>query len=223
MKRCLKVISWKYSFQRINEEYALATKKKEALERLFKAGKISQPTYEWFSKEIDETLNDIEKHRKELMDKMNTKISELEQQIKTLEIFLVNLEIQRATGEVSGEIYKKQIESLTTGIDAAKQELDSLRSALDELALKPEATIEELPKLLEETTPSIAESTTTELEEKEEERTLEQFPISEEPDTLLEPVSTEEAVEKEPIETSQIADAEEKSSEPSISEEEIPL
>lgn len=228
MQWCLRMISWKYSFQKINEEYTLAVKKKNALDKLLEAGKISQPTYEWFNKEITETLEEIEKHRRELGEKLNTKISELQQQVKTLEIFLVNLEIQRATGEVAGEIYEKQIESLTVGINAARQELNSLKEAADELTLKSEALLKEPLKPIEETSTSMIDESKPELGElkEEKEETLTQFQTEKEPETLLEPtLPTEENVE-ENIEF-QTVSAEEENVEPSFSgneeEEDITL
>jgi len=212
------MISWKYSFKKISEEYALTMKKKDALDKLFEEGKISQPTYDWFKKEITGTLEEIEAHRKELMEKMNTKISELQQQIKTLEIFLANLEIQRATGELSGVVYEKQIESLTAGIDAAKQELDSLTKAVDELSVKTELKIKESFAPMESIENQPCGEKTKELEE----TTTEQFSIEEnveEPGTLTETFTTEEEELREKTKF-QMGITEEETEEPSTLEKE---
>ena len=67
--RCLKVISWKYTFKRLNEEYEIAKKKKQALDNLFETGKISQSTRDSFNGDISAAIAEIEKQRKELSGK----------------------------------------------------------------------------------------------------------------------------------------------------------
>jgi len=37
----LNLISWKHSFNRLNEEFEMAKKKKQALDNLFETGRIS--------------------------------------------------------------------------------------------------------------------------------------------------------------------------------------
>ena len=54
-----KLISWKHSFKKLNEEYELAGKKKQALDNLLSAGKISESTHNLFDKGIEDALGDI--------------------------------------------------------------------------------------------------------------------------------------------------------------------
>ena len=89
----IKLISWKYTFKRLNEEYEIATKKKQALDNLCATGKISQATRDAFTSDINTAIEEIEKQRQELGEKMQTKSVELENQIKTLEMLLANYEI----------------------------------------------------------------------------------------------------------------------------------
>ena len=101
----LNVISWKYTFKRLNEEYEIANKKKQALDNLFVTGKISQATRDSFTGDISAAIIEIEKQRKDLAEKMQAKTLELEGQLKTLETLLANYEIQHVVGEIDEESY----------------------------------------------------------------------------------------------------------------------
>jgi len=130
----LKLISWKHSFKKLNEENEMAKKKKQALDNLLNTGKISQSTYDLFNNEIDEAIAEIEKQQKALLEKMNSKMEELEAQIKTLERLLANFEIQHVTGEVDDEVYQSEMGILLMGIETAKHELDVVREAVNQLS-----------------------------------------------------------------------------------------
>jgi hypothetical protein len=143
----LELISWKHSFKRLNEENKMAKKKKEALDNLLTAGRISQPTYDLVNSEINEAVEEIEKQRKALLGKMNSKMQELEAQIKTLEMLFANFEIQHVTGELNEEIYQREIDVLSMGIDAARQELETVRDVLNQLSGGTEVST---PKVVEQ-------------------------------------------------------------------------
>ena len=130
----LKLISWKHAFKRLNEEYEMAKKKKQALDNLLNAGKISQLTHEVFNKEIDEAVAEIETQQMALLEKMNSKMKELEEQIKTLEMLFANFEIQHVAGEVDEETYQREISVLSVGLETAKHELDTVREAVTQLS-----------------------------------------------------------------------------------------
>jgi len=130
----LKLISWKHSFKKLSEEYEIANKKKQALDNLLNSGKISQPTHELISKEIDEALIEIEKQQMALLEKMNSKIVELEGQIKTLEMLLANSEIRHVTGEIAEDVYQRENGLLSMGLETARHELDLMRDAVNQLS-----------------------------------------------------------------------------------------
>jgi len=128
------MISWKHSFEGLNEEYTVTKKKKLALDNLVSTGRISQSTHDLFNMEIAEAVADIERRQKALMQKMNAKMVELEEQIKTLEILLANFEIQHVTGEIEEETYQREINVLSMGLEASRLELDSIKEAVEQLA-----------------------------------------------------------------------------------------
>ena len=128
------LISWKNSFERLNEEYEVTEKKRQALDNLLNAGRISQSTYDLFNKKIDDGIAELERQQKTLLVKMNSKLSELEQHTKTLEMLLANFEIRHVTGEIEEEVYQREIDLLSIGIETARQELDSVKEAVDQLS-----------------------------------------------------------------------------------------
>jgi len=129
-----KLISWKHSFRKLNEEYEMALKKRRALNDLLNSGRISQPTYDTFDREIEEAIADNERQQKLLIEKMNVKAGELEEQIRTLEKLLANFEIQHVIGELNEDIYQREIELLSSGLEMAKHELDTVRDAMNQLS-----------------------------------------------------------------------------------------
>ncbi len=119
----LNVISWKYTFKRLNEEYEIAKKKKQALDNLFVTGKISQATRDSFTGDINSAITEIEKQRKELAEKMQAKTQELEGQLKTLEMLLANYEIQHVVGEIDEDSYGREINLLATTLANNKKRI----------------------------------------------------------------------------------------------------
>lgn len=182
-----KLISWKYSFKRLNEEYTIALKKKQALDNLFKTGRISEATRNSFENDINAVIMEIEKQQKDLAVKMQGKMQELENQIKTLETLLANYEIQHVVGEIDEESYQREITLLSTGLETAKRELDAIQEALNQLCspVKPLET-EPLPAK------TIEPAQNTPIEDKPD-----VFP--KEAETLAEPISEEPAIITEPV------------------------
>jgi hypothetical protein len=127
------VISWKNSFKRLNEEYDLAKKKKQAVDNLYISGKISQLTRDTFNRDITSAIAEIERQQKDLVEKMHLKTDELSSQIKLLETLLANYEIQYVIGEIGDETYQRDILLFTIGIDTAKAELETITQATMQL------------------------------------------------------------------------------------------
>ena len=133
----LKLISWKYTYKRLNEEYELAKKKKQALDNLYESGKISQSTRDSFTSGINDAMVQIENQQKELIESMQLKTQELENQIKTLETLLANYEIQHVVGEIDEQIYQQEIALLTTGLETTRNELNVIKQSTTQLCSPP--------------------------------------------------------------------------------------
>jgi len=128
------LISWKNSFRKLGEEYEMAKKKKQALDNLLNSNRISHSTYALINNEIEEAIHEIEKQRKALLDKMNSKMIELQEQIKIMEMLLANFEIQHVTGEVDENVYQQEISLLSMGLETSKSELEAMQSAINQLS-----------------------------------------------------------------------------------------
>ena len=201
----LKLMSWKHSFKRLNEEYEIATKKKHALDNLFETGRFSQSTRDSFNSEIVTAIAEIEKQQKDLLAKMQLKKQALESQIKTLETLLANYEIQHVVGEIDEESYQREITLLSTGLETAKHELEVIKEATNQLCSPVEAPTTEPSLPVEE---SKAEAVKTEPVESAPvappEVEVEVAPSPEEP-----AMTTEEAVPEPPeIESKETTPAE---------------
>ncbi|MEM2953351.1 MAG: CdvA-like protein [Candidatus Bathyarchaeia archaeon] len=202
--------SWKSYFDKINEEYEIAMKKKQALNNLVSNGKISQSTFDLFNKEVDETIAEIERQKSALLDKMNTKIKELEEYIKVLERLLANFEIHHVGGEIEEEIYQREMALLSIGLETARQELDSIKETVNKIMNVPQvseslAVHEEVETKPPESTENIGSS---KLEVTEVEAKTETQELSEAPQETVTPVESPSPeappAETPPLETSQV-------------------
>jgi len=94
--------------------------------------------------EIEEALIEIEKQQKALLEKMSSKMMELEGQIKTLEMLLANSEIRHVTGEVDEEVYQRESILLSMGLETARQELGLMRDAVKQLSQGDVVVLEDI-------------------------------------------------------------------------------
>ena len=128
---------WKYSFNLVTRELDLAKKKKQALDNLFSANRISQSTYDYLETELSTAITDLQDHLKSLKDKMTMRTQELEKQVNTLELFLASLEIHHAAGDVDDDTHGKQSNAILLGLEATKQELENIRTASQKAVPEP--------------------------------------------------------------------------------------
>jgi hypothetical protein len=199
------LISWKDSFEKLDNELGVAKKKQDALEELHGNSRISQPTYENLNKTLTLEIEQIEARRKELAGKMTSKLNELEKQISTLELFLANVEMSFAASEITEELHAQEVSALNLGLEATKNELNFIKDAI--MQLVPEETQAELAAAAEtveatpidtdiETTPEVSETAPIETPSVIDETSIEQ-PA----ETIVETPETPEMPET-PIETS---------------------
>jgi len=127
---------WKYSFELVIKELDLTKRKKQALDELFETKKISESTFEYLEKDLNEAINDLETHLNSIIDKMTARSLELEKQIGTLELFLANLEIYHAAEEINNDTYENQNRAILLGLEATSQELNDIKDSLSKLAPK---------------------------------------------------------------------------------------
>ncbi len=140
------MISWKHSFKEISADLELTKKKKQALDDLLEEGRISESTYESLNGELTDAIASTEARRKALADKVNSKISELEQQITVLEMFLANSEIEYVAGEIDEDLHQRESNAFALGLEAVKQELNAVKEVVGDLMSgEPEEAAPPLP------------------------------------------------------------------------------
>jgi len=130
------LVTWRDSFEKINTELDMNNRKKQALENLHNAGRISQFAYECLNKELLDEIEQIEVRRKALAEKMTSKLNELEEQRMALEMFLANTEMAHAAGEIDDEIHAKESSALDLGLEATKHELNWIKEVVIQLVPK---------------------------------------------------------------------------------------
>lgn len=135
-------MTWKGFFEKINAEIDMTSRKKQALENLHTAGRISQFAYECLNKELTDEIEQVEARRKALAEKMTSKLNELEEQRMALEMFLANTEMAHVAGEIDDEIHAKESSALDLGLEATKQELNWIREVVLQLVPKETETSE---------------------------------------------------------------------------------
>jgi hypothetical protein len=152
------MVLWKDAFEKVSLELEVTKRKKQALDDLLNAGRISQSTFDILCKGLNDELNEIEARRKVLTEKMSSKLSELEQQQQALEFFLAHTEMAYVAGETSSELYAQESSALDMGLEATKQELNWIKDVIIQLVPRETATVEVVAAAVVET----IESTPTE-------------------------------------------------------------
>ena len=193
------MISWKHSFEKIGKDLELARKKKQTLDDLFNSGKISQNTYESINNEITNAVTELEARQKGVSEKMTSKITELEEQINTLEMFLANSELQYAAGEIDEQSHERESGAFNLALEAIKQQLNAIKETLREIIPKAVREISGEPSKPVETLPT--EGTTETKPETPAEIPLEEEPTETLSEKSLEPEPTVEETEKAETET----------------------
>lgn len=206
------MISWKHSFKEISKDLELTKKKKQALDDLLEEGRISESTYDSLNGELTDAIASIEAHRKALAEKVNSKISELEQQITVLEMFLANSEIEYVAGEIDEDLHQRESNAFSLGLEAVRQELNAVKEVVGDLmpGEPEEAAPPSPPTEVTEVTEVTEEPQIQELVEEPPEIVAEAPP---EPETLSEEAPVEQMMEtpaekpfvEEPVEISQEA------------------
>lgn len=157
--RCIGLVTWKDSFERLNMELDIAKRKQIALDSLYDTGRISQFTYECLNKELGQEFDDIESRRKALNEKMSRKLNEFEEQRIALEMFLANNELAYVAGEIDGEVYARQSNVLDLGLETTKQEVTSIKEVIVRLVPKEAEPVPDVQAAAEAEAAEVTETT----------------------------------------------------------------
>ncbi len=116
--------------EKMKRELETLRKKKQHLNDLFNGEKISKPTYDYFSKNLDDEISEKESQQKTFADSLTIKLKEQEENTEKLELYLAEIELKNVASEIDANLYEQESKILTLGIENAKRELNTTRTAL---------------------------------------------------------------------------------------------
>ena len=129
---------WKVDAEKLMKEFALAHKRLQALDSLMHEGRITQYVYSDLRKAYETATNELEEVRKTLIEKLKARGDDVEFQVRDMEKFLANIEVQHMTGEIDDEAYQLAADSLKLGLSQLVAEKKDVETILTEIT-HPEA------------------------------------------------------------------------------------
>jgi sporulation protein YlmC with PRC-barrel domain len=131
---------WKVDAEKLMKEFALSHKRLQALDSLMNEGRITQYVYSDLRKAYEAATSELEEVRKTLIEKLKVRADEVESQIRDMEKFLANIEVQHMTGEIDDEAYQLAADSLKLGLSqlvAEKKDVETLLTEITQPAAPP--------------------------------------------------------------------------------------
>ncbi len=136
---------------RLCDEIPLIWRKDQALKELLEKEKVPRELYEDLHSSFEGALNQLKAEAQGILENLDKRIAECNNQIKELNSALVNLEIEKYIGKIDDTLYNTAMEILQQNIrwiNAEKEDLESLKSKLSSILLgesipqQPETTEE---------------------------------------------------------------------------------
>ncbi|MCD6243098.1 CdvA-like protein [Candidatus Bathyarchaeota archaeon] len=163
---------------RLCNEIPLIWRKDQALKELLENNKVPQELYEGLHNSFEGALNQLKAEAQAVIEKIDKRIVECNEQIKELNSALINLEIERHIGKVDDTLYNNAMEIIQQNLRWAnleKEELESLKNKLSNIMLGENLT-EQQPEKSEEQKVEETEKTEEKVEEAEKQETTSSLP-----------------------------------------------
>lgn len=146
----IKVLSeLKVEAGKLIRELELAWKKSMALEELLEKKEVSQEVYEHFQSQFNVTLKELKSRATEIIDKIKARISELDSQIRVLQMASASVKISYRIGEIDEAYFNSIMNMIQTGMNRIASEKKDLEASVTDLE-KLLATPPTLPKVSKE-------------------------------------------------------------------------
>jgi hypothetical protein len=165
-------------------EIPLIWRKDQALKELLEKEKVPQELYENLHNSFEGALNQLKTEAQGVIEEIDKKIAECNQQIKELNSALINLEIERHIGKVDDNLYNNAMEIIQGNlkwVNSEKADLESVKNKLSNILLG-----EKIPEQSEKPEEQLEEQKVEEVE-KAEEKTEEAEVTDETASSLPEP------------------------------------
>ncbi|MEM2344016.1 MAG: CdvA-like protein [Thermoproteota archaeon] len=132
------MFSWESDFEEAVKTINIYSKKIQTLKTLRESGKISEKTAEFLQKEFDNYVKTIEARKQTVLEKLETRLKEVQQQMEVIEKLIANNEIRFSAQEISEDRYTKIATALNYALEETRNEYESLREAISILTRLPE-------------------------------------------------------------------------------------
>ncbi|MBO3769655.1 MAG: CdvA-like protein [Candidatus Brockarchaeota archaeon] len=132
------MFSWESDFEEAVKTINIYSKKIQTLKTLRESGKISEKTAEFLQKEFDNYVKTIEARKQTVLEKLETRLKEVQQQMEIIEKLIANNEIRFSAQEISEDRYTKIATALNYALEETRNEYESLREAISILTRLPE-------------------------------------------------------------------------------------
>jgi len=144
------MFSWESDFEEAVKTVNIYRKKLQTLKTMKETGKISDRTADFLTKEFENYVKSIEAKKQTVLEKLENRMKEVQQQIDIIEKLIANNEIRYSAQEIAEERYNKIATALNYAMEESKNEYESLKEAI--------AILEKLPDLMSQTETESVES-----------------------------------------------------------------
>ncbi|MEM2940713.1 MAG: CdvA-like protein [Thermoproteota archaeon] len=132
------MFSWESDFEEAVKTINIYSKKLQTLRTLRESGKISDKTADFLQREFDNYVKAIEARKQTVMERLETRLREVQQQIDVIEKLIANNEVRYSAQEITEDKYTKIGTALNYALEESRNEYESLREAITILTKLPE-------------------------------------------------------------------------------------
>lgn len=132
------MFSWESDFEEAVKTINIYSKKIQTLKTLRESGKISDRTAEFLQREFDNYVKAIEARKQTVLERLETRLKEVQQQMEVIEKLLANNEVRFSAQEIAEDRYTKIATALNYALEESRNEYESLREAIAILSRLPE-------------------------------------------------------------------------------------
>ncbi|MBO3839775.1 MAG: CdvA-like protein [Thermoproteota archaeon] len=132
------MFSWESDFEEAVKTINIYSKKIQTLKTLRESGKISDRIAEFLQREFDNYVKAIEARKQTVLERLETRLKEVQQQMEIIEKLLANNEIRFSAQEIAEDRYTKIATALNYALEESRNEYESLREAIAILSRLPE-------------------------------------------------------------------------------------
>ncbi len=122
---------WELEANNLKRQFDLISRRTRALDELYKNGSIEKSIYGEMRAQHLSSIDELEEHKRILVESLNERSSKLDSQVKELELFLANIKMQHAAGEIDTETYNLAYEAVNVGFKRDLSEKTYLKDVMN--------------------------------------------------------------------------------------------